>query len=248
MCNYFLLKKIYYYMKILKKMLILFLLFCPIIVFGCSNNIDLIVQENLSEVRYNLFVAGNEEINVKFTSGFREDPYVLNGKSENKKEFGVITVKFLKNISNKNATPNFVITISDMDFDGELELNPFDQTYVQDIETFVLDASSVSIKISFGDFCFESNLKNVSNDFAINHKDALNIFVKEYKKDIQTLSKNGKDFEVYVKIINDPSLEIDKNYFYVCLLSSSGESFSLMIDPYSANILAKNESKNQILL
>ena len=235
-------------MKILRKMLIVFLLIYPIIVFGCSNNIDLIVQESISEVRYNLFVTGNEEINVKFTSGFREDPYILNGKSENKKEFGVITVKFLKNFSNKKANPIFVITISDMDFDGELELNPFDQTYVQDIETFVLDDSSVSIKISFGDFTFEGNLKSVSNDFAINHKEALNIFVKVYKKDIQVLNKNGKSFEVYVKIINDPSLEIDKNYFYVCLISSSGESFSLIIDPYSANILAKNESKNQIIL
>ena len=235
-------------MKNLKKMLIMFLLICPILIFGCSNNVDLIVQESLSEVRYNLFVAGNEEVNVKFTSGFREAPYVLNGKSENKKEFGVITVKFLKNFSNKNANPNFVITISDMDFDGELELNPFDQTYVQDIETFVLDDSSVSIKISFGDFTFEGNLKNVSNDFAINHKEALNIFVKEFKKDIQTLNRNGKDFEVYVKIINDPSLEIDKNYFYVCLLSSTGESFSVIIDPNSGNILAKNESKNQIIL
>ena len=235
-------------MKILRKMLIVVLIICPITIFGCSNDIDLIVQESLSEVRYNLFVAGNEEINVKFMSGFREDPYVLNGKSENKKEFGVLTVKFLKNISNKNATPNFVITISDMDFDGELELNPFDQTYVQDIETFVLNDSSISIKIGFGDFGFKGSLKNVSNDFVINHKEALNIFVKEYKKNIQALNKNEKDFEVYVKIINDPSLEIDKNYYYVCLLSSTGESFSLIIDPYSANILAKNESKNQIIL
>ncbi|MGN1208108.1 MAG: hypothetical protein ACI4TI_01425, partial [Christensenellales bacterium] len=198
--------------------------------------------------RFNLFEASNEEVNVRFTSGFREDPYVLNGKSENKKEFGIITVKFLKNLPNKNTSPNFVITISDMDFDGEFELNPFDQTYVQDIETFVLDTSTVSIKIMFGEFVFESALKNISKDFSINHKDALQIFTKEFQKNIHNLLKNGQDFEVYVKIINDPNLEINKNYFYVSLISTQGESFSLIIDPNSGTILAKNESKNQVIL
>lgn len=216
--------------------------------FGCGNNQNLIIQEKLSEVRYNLFMCQNDEVVVKFSSGFREDPYILNGKSENKKEFGIITVKFLKNIPNKSSLPTFVITISDMDFDGEFELNPFDQTYVQDIETFVLDESSVYIKISFGDFSFESSLKNVSKDFVINHKDALNTFVKTYQKDIQQILKSGGDFEIYVKIINDPSLEIDKNYFYVCLISTIGESYSVVIDPQNGNILAKNESKNQVIL
>lgn len=235
-------------MKNFKKMILFLLIVCPILFCGCKSDINSAVQEKLSEVRYNLFAEKNDEISIKFTSGFREDPYILNGKSENKKEFGIITVKFLKEISNKNTLPNFVITISDMDFDGNFELNPFDQTYVQDIETFVLDSSSVSIKISFGDFNFEGNLKNVSKDFLINHKDALNIFVKEFKKEIQTLLKNDKDFEVYVKIIDDPSLEIDKNYFYVCLISNFGESFSVIIDPISGSILAKNESKNQVIL
>lgn len=235
-------------MKKSKNLLVLILILLCIPFFGCSNNLRTLVQNKLSEVRYNLFMACNDEIIVKFSSGFREDPYILNGKSENKKEFGIITVKFLKPISNKTSLPSFVITISDMDFDGEFELNPFDQTYVQDIETFVLDESSVYIKISFADFSFESSLKNVSKDFAISHKDALNTFVNTYQKEIQQILKSNHDFEIYVKIINDPSLEIDKNYFYVCLISTIGESFSMVIDPQNGNILAKNESKNQLIL
>lgn len=235
----------------MKKIFIISLIFCfscLIFVAGCTNNLYLSVQEKLSEVRYNLFTGGNDEINVKFTSGFREDPYILDGISQSKKEFGIITVKFLKEISNKLTNPNFVITIESMDYDGEFELNPFDQTFVQDIETFVLDNTTISIKICYADFVFEGELKNISNSFSINHKDALNIFVKEFKKDIQTLLKNKKDFEVYVKILSDPSLNIDKNYFYVCLLSNFGDSFSAIIDPYSGIILAKNENKNQQIL
>ncbi len=235
-------------MKILKKFFLLVFI-CPLFLFGCNNaNLKAIVNEKLSEVRFNLFSASSDEINIKFTSGFREDPYILNGKSENKKEFGVITVKFLKNLPNTNASPNFVITIEDMDFDGVFELNPFDQTYVQDIETFVLDDSNVTIKIMFGELNFETSLKNVSKEFSINHKDALNIFIKEFEKDINLLLKNGKDFEVYVKIISDPNFSLDKNYFYVCLISNSGISFSLIIDPLSGQILAKNESQNQLIL
>lgn len=235
-------------MKIFKKFFLLIFI-CPLFLFGCNNaNLKAIVNEKLSEVRFNLFSASSDEINIKFTSGFREDPYILNGKSENKKEFGVITVKFLKSLPNTNASPNFVITIEDMDFDGVFELNPFDQTYVQDIETFVLDDSNVTIKIMFGELNFETSLKNVSKEFSINHKDALNIFIKEFEKDINHLLKNGKDFEVYVKIISDPNFSLDKNYFYVCLISNSGISFSLIIDPLSGQILAKNESQNQLIL
>lgn len=219
-----------------------------ILITGCSGNLSKIMQKSLSEVRYNLFTASNEFINVKFTSGFREDPYVLNGKSENKKEFGVITVKFLGETINKNGNPEFIITINEMDFDGEFILNPFDQSYVQDIETFVLDDYEIFIKIKWQDFEFESKLINISNSFNCNHKQALNIFTNEYKKNIEKLIKQNTIFETYVKIINDPSLDIDKNYFYVCIISSKGESFSVIIDPMSSKILAKNESNNQTLL
>lgn len=236
-------------MKYLKKFFIVFIVFITIFSFsGCSNNINQEIQERLSEVRFNLFEASSDIINVKFSSGFREEPYVLNGKSENKKEFGVITVKFLINITNKTNLPSFVITINEMDFDGEFELNPFDQTYVQDIETFVLDDSNISIKILWNNIDFEGELKNLTNNYNCNHTKALSIFIKEYNKNLKNLLKNDIEFEVYIKIINDPSLEINKNYFYVCLLSISGESFSVVIDPLSCEILAKNESKNQIIL
>lgn len=235
----------------MKKIKVLGLFLIVFVVFGfsgCIHNLSEELQDKLSEVRFNLFSCGNEFINIKFTSGFREDPYVLNGKSENKKEFGVITVKFLMDISNKNGLPSFIITISEMDFDGEFELNPFDQTYVQDIETFVLDESEIQIKVSWQDFVFESEMENISKSFNYTHKDALNIFTKEYKTNLEKLFKNNIDFEIYVKIINDPSLEIDKNYFYVCLITNLGESFSLIVDPYSGKTLAKNESNSGVIL
>jgi len=231
----------------------IFSLICLVLILlinfsGCKTNLSNDIQDKLSEVRFNLFSCSNEFINIKFTSGFREDPYVLNGKSENKKEFGVITVKFLMDTTNKNGMPNFIITISDMDFDGEFELNPFDQTYVQDIETFVLDASDIQIKVTWQDFEFESKMDNISKTFNYTHKDALEVFIKEYKTNIEKYLKINTDFEVYVKIINDPSLEIDKNYFYVCLITNSGESLSVIIDPMTSKILAKNESNNQVIL
>lgn len=235
-------------MKKFNFMLLSFLFVILACFSGCNTNFNATINESLSEVRYNLFTASNEFVNVKFTSGFREDPYVLNGKSENKKEFGVITVKFLGETINKTGNPEFIITINDMDFDGKFELNPFDQSYVQDIETFVLDDYQIYIKITWQDFTFESELVNISNSFNCNHKQALNIFTNEYKKNIEKLIKQNVSFEIYVKIINDPSLEIDKNYFYVGLIAENGESISIIIDPLNSKILAKNESKNQVIL
>lgn len=235
----------------MKKNNLLLLSFALIILIcctGCNTNFNNIINESLSEVRYNLFATSNDFINIRFTSGFREDPYIINGKSENKKEFGIITVKFLGETLNKTGNPEFVITINDMDFDGEFELNPFDQTFVQDIETFVLDNYEIYIKITWQDFIFESELVNISNSFNCTHKQALNLFTNEYKKNIEKLIKQNISFEIYVKILNDPSLDIDKDYFYVSLISTNGISLSIIIDPLNCKILAKNESSNQVIL
>lgn len=234
-------------MKKIKIFCFIFLIISVFAFYGCTN-LSENIQDKLSEVRFNLFSCQNEYINIKFTSGFREDPYILNGKSENKKEFGIITVKFFIETSNKNSLPSFVITINGMDFDGEFELNPFDQTYVQDIETFVLDESEIQIKVTWQDFVYESEMENFSNKFNYTHKDALNIFTKEYRKKIVDYLKNNIEFEVYVKILNDPSINIDINYFYVCLITNTGESLSVIIDPNSGKILAKNENDNQTIL
>lgn len=236
-------------MNKLFKILSLFVFsFCMLIFSSCKINLNETLSLSLSEVRYNLFSASNEKVNVKFTSGFREDPYVLNGKSENKKEFGILVVKFLTETPPSSALPSFVISINSMDFDGDFELNPFDQTYVQDIETFVLDDSKIVVKIVFGDFIYESELKSISNSFNINHKQALNIFTKQFQVKIEDYIKNNISFEIYVKIIDDPSLQIDKNYFYVALITNTGENLSVIIDPMSSKILAKNENKNSLIL
>lgn len=234
----------------MKKGFVLFsLLFVVVFTFGCDNNLNEIVSNAISEVRYNLFETKNEQLSVSFTSGFREDPYVVDGISNAKKEFGVITVRFLTDISDYSGLPSFIITINNIDFDGDFELNPFDQTYVQDIETFVLNDATISIKILWNNFKFEDNLTNVSKNFAINHKDALKIMVKEFKPQLKKLVKNHTLLgEVYIKIITDPSLLIDKKYWYVCVIGREGENLSVIIDPTTKQILAKNESSNSLIL
>lgn len=234
----------------MKKVFAIFsLILISLLSFGCDNNLTDIVCEAISEVRYNLFEIKNEQLSVSFTSGFREDPYVIDGTSNAKKEFGVVIVRFLIDISNYSGLPSFILTVNDMDFDGDFELNPFDQTYVQDIETFVLDDSTISIKVLWNSFEFEGNLTNVSKNFAINHKDALKIMIKEFKPQLKKIIKNHTLLgETYIKIISDPSYLLDKKYWYVCIIGRAGENYSVIIDPTTKQILAKNESNNSLIL
>lgn len=233
----------------MKKYIVMFLLFIIVFTCGCNENLLEIVNEAVSEVRYNLYENKSEELSITFMSGFREDPYVIDGISNAKKEFGVITIKFLIDITNYSGLPSFVLTVNDFDFDGDFELNPFDQTYVQDIETFVLDDATISIKVLWNSFSHEGNLTNVSKNFNINHKDALKIMVNEFKPQLKKLIKNHVlQGEVYIKIINDTSLLIDKKYWYVCVIGRAGENYSVVIDPSTKQILAKNESSNSLVL
>ena len=225
----------------------LIIIFISLSLCGCDGNLNKIVNEAVSEVRYNLFVANSEEIFVEFSSGFREDPYVINGVSNAKKEFGVVSVKFLKDMNSYDGLPSFVLTINGVNFDREFELNPFNQTYVQDIETFVLDDDVISIKVLWGDFCFESELENKSKNFNLNHKDVLKIMIKEFKSNLKKMIKNQTfQGEIYVKIIVDPSLLIEKTYWYVGVVGRTGQNYSIIIDPISKQILAKKESENSL--
>ena len=227
------------------------LFFCLILMsisfYGCAKYVGKIVNDSLSEVRYNLYQVYTNEIDIQFTSGFREEPYIINGISESKKEFGIITAHFLFDIKDYSGLPTFNIKINEREFEGEFEQNPFDQSFVYDIEIFVLDDAKISIEINWDNFDFSSGLDNISNNFQCDYKQALKIFIEEFKPDIKKIIVNNKlQGEVYVKLISRPELKTNNVYWYVSLVGKSGQTMSVVIDPYSKQVLAKNLSSNSL--
>ncbi len=226
----------------MKKFLILLsgiIIVCTLLIsFKKEDKIDL-SYANIAEVRYNLFSAEDNNLIVTFMSGKREEPYVLDGVPQKEVEFGIVTIVF------KIEKPNVedvtaVLNINDKQYTSNLEENPFDGTYVYDIKTVVKDDDNLTINITWGDNNKAYNLQIQSQNWSCDWKKALKIASNEFKTEIENFTVNGKlEAEIYVKIIEDPSKNLDKKYWYVGLLSKTGKKIALIIDPETDEILAR---------
>ena len=148
------------------------LICCLIMVSGCSNKIYNKVVLNVAEVRQNLFTGKTDNIEVSLMSGMREEDYVVNGYCSTPIEFGVLTFK----VNNQVVMPeqvNYVLTVGTARYDGVLEHNPFDGSYVADLKRIIDSEDVISAKIIAGEFVDSVELISVTKDFNVDFNQAL---------------------------------------------------------------------------
>ena len=167
-------------MKIFKKLILLTISFCLLLCFGCSNLKKIEGgQQIVSEYRKNLFVGNGSCFTITFTSGEREQDYIMDGKHTKMVDFGVITIKFIS-IPN-NFSSQFELNVNKDKFAGQLERNPYDGTYVFDIEKQVEDGASINIYLV--DFDEYVSLSCLSKNWKTTYTQAKNIFMEKYNKE-----------------------------------------------------------------
>lgn len=207
---------------------------CPLIIVGCGQaNLNDYSHEHISEYRKNLFVAKTGLFTATFTSGEREENYVMDGTKTNLVDFGVLTVKFNGQLD--DDSPQFELKINDKTFADNLERNPYDGSFVYDTLCQVDDASSVELYLV--DLDQREKLVCVSNNWSADYKEAINIFSQKYSKELSShTSKGNLQGEVYVKIVStDKSL--DNIYWYVLCVCKNGDMYASLIDPNTKVIL-----------
>lgn len=231
-----------------KKILITFLaivvigivVLVSVLTFGCKpSNLNL-MQKNLSEYRKVLYVANTPNFNATFTTGKREEPYLLNGVSEKKVEYGVLIVKFNNEVVSQ---PTFTLLIDTIQFSGKLEKNPFDNTYVADIEKEVSDVADINLKVMVDEINDNINMDNASADWKISYKKALSIATTEFEDILPNyIEGNRLNAESHIKIVGSTEDELPKIYWYVSIICQNGDSFACIVDPYSGEILARKDN------
>ena len=205
---------------------------CLFFISGCKSNNFKFSLENVSEYRSNLFMVKSNTFLATFTSGEREENYVMEGDRSNLVEFGVLTLTFETVF---DTLPQFELSINGDRFTGELQKNPFDNTFVFDIEKKVEDNAEIILYIV--DLDETAKLINVSNSWTSTWEDALNIFTNNFKTKLSSQIRDNKFFgEFYIKIVsNDKSL--DNIYWYVLCVCKNGDVISCLIDPITNVIL-----------
>ena len=224
-----------------KKLFIIVLLLISVVGFSACGKTQLDLSNYLIEERNNLFTASDELYSISLSSGLRETDYNFDGIISDKVDFAVITFCRNDGLPLANDTYTFLIKINEEEFPGFLEKSPVDNTYSADLGVAIADNAIISAQISFTGYTFDQELTNTSEAFGVHKNDVIEIANKELKEPIEDILQNtNSKIEVVMKIMKDYSTTDVKNYYwYVGVISTSGETLGILIDASSGEIIAK---------
>lgn len=214
------------------------ILLIPFVFVGCTSRYESLLINNISEARQFIYEGEDDGVKATFICGYREEDYVADGKTTPHKDFGVVTFDLEDEIEIDKTIAKFVLTIGTTRYDGVLVTNPFDGTLVADIGKLVHKEENATAKIIAGEFIKEIDLHLISDDWNVKYLDVVDIVVKNYKNEIKSFIKeNVLNGEVYIKMIEG---EGGDYYWYFNVIATDGDSMSLIISPYTKDILASN--------
>lgn len=181
--------------------------------------------DNLSETRLYMKHAESSCCNVQFYAGMREEPYEVNGVSEKKTAFGIISLdpcdKSLNDVNEIEGT----LKIGEESVPVKLERNPHGSNFATDIERLVDVSQTLVLTITKGEISETFNLINAMPAEAINWERALEVATDHLQSQIK---KAGK-FECYIKIVDSP-VKGGGSYWYVRFVPTKGDNFFAVID------------------
>ena len=224
----------------MKKVLIFLTVFCFCVLFqtGCGLNIDSAVNNNLSEIRKNVFEGQTDTLKVSCMSGERENPYTYDGVSEEKCEFGIITVNFKEFVGAINVP--FVATIDDKKFEGTLEKSPFNENYMVDIESVADDEAKILISIN-DEPAIE--LQNISSTWEIDWQKALTLGKTYLSEELNAILSNGKfEAECYLKPVTDEGFISGQYFWSFFIVDKNFVRYTVVLDVNSGDMLVKNKT------
>ena len=197
-----------------------------------------LAKANVSEMGNCFFVdKTNDNAILKVSSGMRENPYNLNGVHNEMKPF---TLLIFQTSLNNITEPSFTAQIDDTTYQGVLELNPCDNTYIYDLQTSINNTSKIDVTITINEFEFTFQPINLNQTWGINFDEALDLGLKDMKPIIDSLVAKGKfNGECYAKVISDPSGVLNMYYYYIGIIDVDGNIYSVVLDTANGEKFSK---------
>lgn len=207
--------------------------------FACGKTTYSRACDNMSERTDVYYYAQCDGYDISIASGQREEPYLLNGQSEKKVDFALLCI----NLSTSSSARIIKATVS---IDGqetacELEITGLNSGYMADLQQRLTGDEKISVTYAGK----ESELKNISKDFAINSDKAIEIGANALAGEIDKLRNGNKlNAECYLTVVDKNSNELDGTFWCFNVVNVNGESFSAIISTQDGKVLAKTNDKN----
>ena len=210
--------------------------FVGILASGCGKKTVDYVNENMSEKTEIYFLGETDEVYVTLSSGEREEEYLMNGKSEKKVDFGLLTVNFFNEVVG-NAI-NVKLSVDGTVQTVMLELNQFNSTYMVDLERKF--SGNEKILIEYMDD--EIELVNMSKDFGVSADKAIAIASKEISKKITKTKKlSSLNAECYLRVLDKHANNFQDLFWVFTVVNVKNETYSVVISTVDGSVLSKSE-------
>jgi len=211
--------------------------FIPLMLTGCSTPSMDRLGHLISELRENIFVGESDNFTITIVSGFREDPFLMDGIPSISRDFTLAT------LTPKSATSQgvykFNITVDEILFMGEFLHHPFSNTLSTDLNIRA-SGSDIAVTITNPDGVEESMFaKSVLTDQMISSNKALEIAENKLHYSLETLKENGElQLEIFIRLMVNPLDNSGGYHWYVAFIGREQQIFAVLIDPISMQVVA----------
>ncbi len=195
----------------------------------------------VSEYRSEVYTGENDKYSIEMVSGYRENPFEIDGKSEGKVDYTLITVTPKKDTAEKSL----VIT-SDCDgkkTEGNALRHPYKDSYSFEFMSKTTCANPV-VTVSDGNTSQTITLSSVRKDGEISGIDAMKKAVTELSKSLAPYTSDGKFCgEIFIRYISNPLSSDGKYYWYVSFVpeADSAKTIAVLVDVVSGEIIASRK-------
>ena len=206
---------------------------------GCGVRTKTMVWNNIAEIVDFVVCGEKNDMSISLMCGRREVLYSLDGVATELIPYGIITVCVPNNMQVDNI--EYVLFVGVNKYNGSMQKNPYNNTWVADIKTAVNQNDNISIDIYLDDNKYSTKLNRVDQDWVVSSNEIVdNILLSKYKQQVgKFIVDNEFAGEVYVKLINDDTYS-NWFYYYLSIQGKDGSNMSVLISPETAEILASN--------
>lgn len=222
----------------MKKKFLLALMFVVVGVslFGCGKTTLDHVKANMSEWTKVYYLGETENCYASISSGVREKKYLMNGQSEEKTAFALLSVTLDHEIS--STLLRVKLTIDDEQLERAIEFNTLNNSYMVDLERELKGTENIELTVTGQTF----KLNALSNDFVVDDEKALEIASREFDNEITKKKNfNSLNAEMYLRILDKNANNFDDVFWCFTVLNVDNESFSIVISTVDGSILAKTK-------
>ena len=207
---------------------------------GCDIGLKNKVYNNIAEIVDFVVVGGGDNLSISLMCGRREMEYKSDGVATELIPYGVLTLY----VDDKDITQvEYVLFVGTIKYQGNMQKNPYDSSWVADIKTSVDKSENIRVDIIIDNTKSSYKLKCVSDEWAVFSKDLIGLLIDDYSDVLKGFVIDGAfEGEVYIKLINEYELHSEHYYYYVSVVARKGGSFNILVSPITKEVLASSNT------